>query len=78
MIENNEQLQAAQETVRNLQQVLLAARKVHSAAEYRFWLDLADEQLWHDERLIALRHKTFAILHYLVEQVGRLVSKEEL
>lgn len=35
MIENDEQLKAAQEAVRNLQQVLLAARKVHSAAEYR-------------------------------------------
>ncbi len=35
MIENDEQLKAAQEAVRNLQQVLLAARKVHTAAEYR-------------------------------------------
>ena len=35
MIENDEHLKAAQEAVRNLQQVLLAARKVHSAAEYR-------------------------------------------
>ena len=35
MIENDEQLKAAQEGVRNLQQVLLATRKVHSAAEYR-------------------------------------------
>ncbi len=35
MIENDEQLKAAQEAVRNLQQVLLAARRVHTAAEYR-------------------------------------------
>ena len=35
MIENDEQLKAAQEAVRNLQQVLLAARKVHTTAEYR-------------------------------------------
>jgi hypothetical protein len=35
MIKNDEQLTAAQEAVRNLQQVLLAARKVHTAAEYR-------------------------------------------
>jgi hypothetical protein len=35
MIENEEQLKAAQAAVHNLQQVLLAARKVHSAAEYR-------------------------------------------
>lgn len=35
MIESDEQLQAAQEAVRNLQQVLLVARRVHTAAEYR-------------------------------------------
>ncbi len=35
MIHNDEQLQLAQEAVRNLQQVLLAARKIHSPAEYR-------------------------------------------
>ncbi len=35
MIENDEQLKAAQEAVRNLQQILLTARKVHNAAEYR-------------------------------------------
>jgi len=35
MIENDKQLKAAQETVRNLQYILLAARKVHSATEYR-------------------------------------------
>jgi hypothetical protein len=35
MIENDEQLKIAQEAVRNLQQVLLTARKVHTAAEYR-------------------------------------------
>jgi len=35
MIENDEHLKAAQEAVRNLHQVLLAARKVHNATEYR-------------------------------------------
>jgi hypothetical protein len=35
MIESDEQLQAAQEAVHNLQQVLLVARKVHTAIEYR-------------------------------------------
>ena len=35
MIENDEQLKIAQAAVRNLQQILLAARKAHSAAEYR-------------------------------------------
>lgn len=35
MIKNDEQLKVAQESVRNLQQVLLAARRVHSETEYR-------------------------------------------
>ena len=35
MIENDHQLQSAQEAVENLQRVLLAARKVHSAQDYR-------------------------------------------
>jgi hypothetical protein len=35
MIKNDAHLKIAQEAVRNLQQVLLAARKVHRAAEYR-------------------------------------------
>jgi len=34
MIANDGQLKATPEAVHNLQQVLLAARKVHSAAEY--------------------------------------------
>ena len=35
MIKNDEHLRAAQEAVHSLQQVLLAARKVHRWAEYR-------------------------------------------
>ncbi len=35
MIRNDEQLQLAQEAVRNLQHVLVAARKVHTPIEYR-------------------------------------------
>jgi hypothetical protein len=35
MIANDEQLKVAQEAVRNLQQVLLGARKVHTVTEYR-------------------------------------------
>ena len=35
MIETDEQLAQAQQAVANLQKVLLEARKVHSAAEYR-------------------------------------------
>jgi hypothetical protein len=35
MIENDQQLQIAQETVGNLQEILLAARKVHNQGEYQ-------------------------------------------
>ena len=35
MIENDHQLQLAQETVENLRRILLATRKVHSADDYR-------------------------------------------
>ncbi len=35
MIQNDEQLQLAQEAVRSLQQILVAARKVHTSTEYR-------------------------------------------
>ena len=35
MIHNDEQLKMAQEAVRNLQRVLLEARKIHTPVEYR-------------------------------------------
>jgi DNA-binding winged helix-turn-helix (wHTH) protein/predicted ATPase len=43
-----------------------------------FRLDLDNEQLWKDEQLIALRPKTLAVLRYLIEHAGRLITKEEL
>ncbi|MEW6300682.1 MAG: winged helix-turn-helix domain-containing protein [Thermodesulfobacteriota bacterium] len=43
-----------------------------------FRLDLANEQLWREQELIPLRPKTFAVLRYLGEHAGRLVSKEAL
>ena len=35
MIRNDEQLHLAQEAIRNLQRILVAARKVHSSSAYR-------------------------------------------
>ncbi len=35
MIENDRQLRIAQESIENLQRILLAARKVHKPEEYR-------------------------------------------
>ncbi|MBI3303507.1 MAG: AAA family ATPase, partial [Deltaproteobacteria bacterium] len=43
-----------------------------------FHLDLATEQLWREEQPLPLRPKPFAILRYLAEHPGRLVTKEEL
>lgn len=43
-----------------------------------FRLDLANEQLRRGEQSITLRPKAFAVLKYLLERPGRLVSKEEL
>jgi DNA-binding winged helix-turn-helix (wHTH) protein len=43
-----------------------------------FSLDLVNEQLWKGTQQIALRPKPFAILRYLLEHPGRLITKEEL
>jgi len=44
----------------------------------RYLLDLDRGCLLLDGNEIALRPKTFAVLHYLVENAGRLVSKDDL
>src|SRR5262245_10638803 len=43
-----------------------------------FQLDLSNEQLWRHAQTIALRPKTFAVLRYLVEHPGVLVTKDAL
>ena len=43
-----------------------------------FRLDVAGEQLWREKQPLALRPKTFAVLRYLVEHPGALVTKDEL
>jgi DNA-binding winged helix-turn-helix (wHTH) protein/tetratricopeptide (TPR) repeat protein len=42
-----------------------------------FRLDPINEQLWRGKREIALKPKTFAVLRYLAERSGQLVTKEE-
>jgi hypothetical protein len=64
MIENDEQLTVAQEAVRNLQQVLLAARKVHTAAEYR---------AMSEPILLELQQREQEILMYLSRIEGEAV-----
>src|SRR5579883_2781393 len=44
----------------------------------RYVLDLKRGCLRHEEREVRLRPKSFAVLRYLVENAGRLVSKDEL
>ena len=43
-----------------------------------FRLDLANQCLWRENRRISLAPKTFAVLRYLVENPGRLVTQDEL
>jgi DNA-binding winged helix-turn-helix (wHTH) protein/tetratricopeptide (TPR) repeat protein len=43
-----------------------------------FRLDIADERLWRGGQAIALTPKALAVLRYLVEHRGRLVTKDEL
>jgi DNA-binding winged helix-turn-helix (wHTH) protein/predicted ATPase len=43
-----------------------------------FRLDMAEQRLWRGEEILQLRPKTFAVLAYLLERPGQLVTKEEL
>ena len=56
MIHNDGQLQLAQDAVRNLQRVLLAARKVHTPTEY---------QAMAEPILLELQQREQEILTYL-------------
>jgi hypothetical protein len=43
-----------------------------------FRLETTQGRLWRGEQVIPLRHRTFAMLRYLAEHPGRLVTKAEL
>ncbi len=43
-----------------------------------FRLDALNQRLWREDQVVPLRPKSFAVLRYLVERRGRLVSKDEL
>lgn len=43
-----------------------------------FCLDPVNQQLWHGERAVPVRPKTFAVLAYLVEHAGELVTRADL
>ncbi len=50
----------------------------HHVTFDRYRLDLAGEQLWCGSEEIPLPSKAFALLRYLVEHAGQLVTKAEL
>jgi DNA-binding winged helix-turn-helix (wHTH) protein len=43
-----------------------------------FWLDETNQCLWRGTVRVSLIPKPFAVLRYLVEQPGRLVTQDEL
>lgn len=43
-----------------------------------FRLDVVNERLWREGQEVVLSPKSFAMLRYLVEHRGRLVTKEEV
>ena len=43
-----------------------------------FRLDVANERMWRGQEELKLTRKAFAVLHYLVEHAGQLVTKEAL
>jgi TolB-like protein len=43
-----------------------------------FRLDPGDQSLWRDGKRVALTPKAYAVLRYLVERAGRLVTQDEL
>jgi DNA-binding winged helix-turn-helix (wHTH) protein len=51
---------------------------VHELYFGPFRIDLRDERLWQGTQVLRLRPKSFAVLRYLLERPGRLVTKDEL
>jgi class 3 adenylate cyclase/tetratricopeptide (TPR) repeat protein len=43
-----------------------------------FWLDIRHDQLWHGSQALTLRPKTIAVLRYLVEHAGQVVTQDAL
>ena len=45
---------------------------------FRLGLEMPQARLWHGEQALTLRPRSLAVLRYLVEHPGRLVTKAEL
>src|SRR5262245_24938322 len=41
-------------------------------------LDLENERVWQGEKVLKLTPKAFAVVRYLIEHAGKLVTKEQL
>jgi class 3 adenylate cyclase len=50
----------------------------HTLAFGSYRIDLVDERLWRGQEALRLTNKAFAVLRYLVEHRGQLVTKEAL
>ena len=60
-------------------QIAVGAMKPQACLSFPpFRLDPLNCQLWRDDTLLSVRPKPLALLTYLVEQAGRLVSQAEL
>src|SRR5690349_3515835 len=58
---------------------ITAKSRGHGMKEFSpFRLDAADQSLWRDGQRIHLTPKAFAVLQYLVDRAGRLVTQNEL
>ena len=57
---------------------MLETPELRSYAFERFTLDLRRGCLRNGDRELALRPKSFAVLQHLIENAGRLLSKDEL
>jgi DNA-binding winged helix-turn-helix (wHTH) protein/predicted ATPase len=53
-------------------------QSAHQVSFAHFRVDLANEQLWRGHQPLPLRRQTFAVLRYLVEHAGQVVSKAVL
>jgi DNA-binding winged helix-turn-helix (wHTH) protein len=52
--------------------------KKHGLSAPPLRVDAANAQAWQGKQLLALRPRAFAVLHYLSEHPGQLVTKDEV
>ena len=65
-------------TGRRLLVMVQSMEDTHEVHFGSFRLDLASERLWRGTEAVRLRPKSFAVLRYLAEHPGRVVTKDEI